>query len=67
MKKRILLLLVFTLISCASSTPRDFSLGCMTDMECEEWENEADEQERLQAESEMDDLRIYIETLKVRT
>jgi hypothetical protein len=64
MKKLFITVLLIT--SCATCPPRDLSLGCMTDMECELWEEQADETERLQAEAEMDNLVYYIETGKIR-
>lgn len=64
MKKLIIIALL--LVGCVGvqTQPRDFSLGCQTDMECE---FEPDDMSSEDYQKELDDLQYWVETGKVRS
>lgn len=64
MKK--IFIIALLLIGCATTQtqPRDFSLGCQTDMECEL--EDPDDMSAEDYQRELDDLRYWAETGKVR-
>lgn len=68
MKKHLLIIAMALIVGCSSvpqPMPRDFSLGCVTDMECEM--EEPDDMDAETYQQELDDLRYWVETGKVRS
>jgi hypothetical protein len=66
MKKALTIIAMALIVGCSTvPQPRDFSLGCVTDMECE-MEDE-DDMDAETYQQELDDLRYWVETGKVRT
>ena len=64
MKKLIIMALLIVGCVGVQPCPRDFSLGCHTDMECEL--EEPDDMSAEDYQAELDDLQYWAETGKVR-
>lgn len=65
MRRHLLIIAMAAIVGCASvPQSRDFSLGCGTDMECALME--PDDMDSATYEAELDDLRYWAETGRIR-
>jgi hypothetical protein len=68
MRKALAIIAMALVVGCSTvPQPRDFSLGCVTDMECALLHGEdEDDMDTATYEAELDDLRYYAETGRIR-